>query len=143
MVQQHDNSDSIIAQDRNYDGVDQPGGLSPYSQTEIDDLLYASDRPVEDRVERLKEIRAEMQMRESGDFGDEDGRDLITEIDRAIDELQGDLEGVEASPDMAPEAIMDPADHLDALAPDDVDARQALTGEAFDRADVEVGASRQ
>jgi hypothetical protein len=129
MVQQHDNSDSIITQDGNFDAVDQPGLSHPYSQNEIDDLLYASDRSVEDRVARLREIRDEMAVRESGDFGEEDPRDMMAEIDRAIDTLQGDLEGVEAEGDLAPEAIMDPNDHLDALAPDDVDARSALTGE--------------
>jgi hypothetical protein len=129
MVQQHDNSDSIITQDGNFDAVDQPGLSHPYSQNEIDDLLYGSDRPVEDRLARLREIRDEMTVRESGDFGEEDPRDMMAEIDRAIDTLQGDLEGVEAEGDLAPEAIMDPNDHLDALAPDDVDARSALTGE--------------
>jgi hypothetical protein len=130
MVQQHDNSDGIITQDGNFDAVDQPGLSHPYSQNEIDDLLYASDRSVEDRVARLREIRDEMTVRESGDFGEEDPRDMIGEINRAIETLQGDLEGVEAERDLAPEAIMDPNDHLDALAPDDVDARNALTGES-------------
>jgi hypothetical protein len=130
MVQQHDNSDSIITQDGNFDAVDQPGLSHPHSQNEIEDLLYASDRSVEDRVARLREIRDEMTVRESGDFGEEDPRDMIGEINRAIETLQGDLEGVEAEGDLAPEAIIDPNDHLDALALDDVDARNALTGES-------------
>ena len=129
MVQQHDNSDSIISQDESYDAVDQPGLSNPYSQNEIDDLLYSSERSVEDRIQRLSEIRAEMQARASGDFGGQDGRDMLAEIDRALDELRGDSQTADNNAELAPEAVIDPDDHLDTLAPDDIDARSALTGE--------------
>lgn len=128
MPQHRDNSDALIPLDAQFDANEQPGLSIPYSQDEIEDLLYGSDRPVEERVERLKEMRAEMVTRESGDFGDQDPKDMIAEIDRAIDELQADSASADENFELDAAVAIDPEDHLDALAPDDVDARLALTG---------------
>ncbi|QQR38553.1 hypothetical protein [Devosia rhizoryzae] len=138
MVQQRDNSDPLTPIDEPFDANEQPGLSIPYSQDEIEDLLYGSDRPVAERVERLKEMRAEMATRESGDFGDQDPKDMMAEIDRALDELQADNDYADENGDFDPALAIDPEDHLDALAPDDVDAREALTGE--DEDDIEDGA---
>ncbi len=124
----HTQPDPVVSQDTTYDAVDQPGLAHPYSQNEIEDILYASDLSVEDRLARLREIRGEMVVRESGDFGEEDPADMIDELDRAIEELQRDAQDADDTGDAAVMAA-DPADHLDALAPDDVDARAALIGE--------------
>ncbi len=124
----HTQPDPVVSQDTTYDAVDQPGLAHPYSQNEIEDILYASDLSVEDRLARLREIRGEMVVRESGDFGEEDPADMIDELDRAIEELQRDAQNADDTGDAAVMAA-DPADHLDALAPDDVDARAALIGE--------------
>jgi hypothetical protein len=129
MAQQRENSDPLVPHDATFDAVDQPGLSLPYSQDEIQDLLFGSDRSVEERVERLKEMRSEMTTRESGDFGDEDPKDMIAEIDRALAELQGDVAIADDNIEAGAAVDMDPSDHLDALSPDDIDARAALTGE--------------
>ncbi|NGP17272.1 hypothetical protein [Devosia aurantiaca] len=138
MVQPRDNSDPLTPIDEPFDANEQPGLSIPYSQDEIEDLLYGSDRPVAERVERLKEMRVEMATRESGDFGDQDPKDMMAEIDRALDELQADNDYADENGDFDPALAIDPEDHLDALAPDDVDAREALTGE--DEDEIEDGA---
>lgn len=137
MVQQRDNSDPLTPIDEPFDANEQPGLSIPYSQDEIEDLLYGADRPVAERVERLKEMRAEMATRESGDFGDQDPKDMLAEIDRALDELQADNAYADENSDFDPALAIDPDEHLDALSPDDVDAREALTGEDAD--DIEEG----
>ncbi len=132
MVQHHDNSDALMPFDGNFDATEQVGFGLPFSQDEIEDLLYGSDRPVEERVERLKEMRAELVTREQGDFGDEDPRAMIDEIDRAIGELNADSAEADETGEFDPALDIDPNDHLDALSPDDVDARAALTGQEND-----------
>lgn len=138
MVQQRDNSDALIPVDEVFEGSDQPGISISFTQDEIEDLLYGAERPVEERVQRLREMRAELVTRESGDFGDEDARDMMVEIDRALEELQADSENADENGDLDAAVAVDPADHLDALSPDDVDGREALTGEDAD--DIEDGA---
>ena len=128
MVQPRDNSDPLTPIDEPRDANDLPGLSYPYSQDEIQDLLYGSDRPVEERIDRLKEMREEMATRESGDFGDQDPKDMLAEIDRALDELQADSASADENFELDAAVSIDPEDHLDALSPDDVDARLALTG---------------
>lgn len=129
MAQHHDNSDALMPFDGTFDATEQVSFGLPFSQDEIEDLLYGGDRPVDERIERLKEMRAELVTREQGDFGDEDPTAMIEEIDRALDELQGDLANADDNGELDAAVDIDPADHLDALAPDDVDARAALIGE--------------
>lgn len=139
MAQPHDNSDPLMPFDATFDASEQISLVLPYSQDEVEDLLYGSDRPVEERLERLKEMRAELATRERGDFGDQDPRDLINEIDRAIDELKADTAQADDSDPLDPAVDIDPADHLDALSPDDIDARAALIGEEEFYGDYEDG----
>jgi hypothetical protein len=129
MAQHFEDDGRLVPQDTNFDNADQPGIAQPYSQTEIEDLLYATDLPVAERIERLKEMRAEAAARESGDWGEEDPAAMIDELDRAIEELQGDSENADDNFELDAATIVDPNDHLDALSPDDVDARAALTGQ--------------
>jgi hypothetical protein len=128
MVQPRDNSDPLTPIDEPFDANEQPGLFIPYSQDEIEDLLYSADRPVEERIQRLKEMRDEMTTRESGDFGDQDPKDMLAEIDRALEELQADEAQADSTFELDPAVAIDPEDHLDALSPDDVDSRLALTG---------------
>ena len=58
MAQHHDHHGTMVPQDTNFDNADQPGIAQPYSQTEIEDLLYGDDRPASERLARLKELRA-------------------------------------------------------------------------------------
>ena len=59
MAQHHDHHGTMVPQDTNFDNADQPGIAQPYSQTEIEDLLYGDDRPASERLARLKELRDE------------------------------------------------------------------------------------
>lgn len=129
MVQNHRHPGSLVPQETDFDNSDTPGIAQPYSQTEIEDLLYGNDRSAEERLDRLHEMRAEAAARESGDFGGEDPAALLTEIDRAIFELQRDMDNSDDAGDFQGSVMVDPNDHLDALSPDDVDARRALEGE--------------
>ena len=140
MAQHHDNSDALMPYDGTFDATEQVSFGLPFSQDEIEDLLYGSDRPVEERIDRLNEMRAELAIREQGDFGDEDPKAMIAEIDRALDELRGDAANADENGELDAAVDMDPADHLDALSPDDVEAREALTGEDYDSADEDFDA---
>ena len=141
MAQHQNQHGSIVPQDTSYDAVDQPGLARPYTQDEVDDLLFGTDRSASERLARLREIRDEMAMRESGDWGDQDPAAMMDELDRAIDELSATIAN---SSDMGedymllePTLDMDNSDRLDTLAPDDVDAISAIAGEDVDEADEE------
>src|SRR5690606_24516272 len=91
MAQHHDHHGTMVPQDTNFDNSDQPGISQPYSQSEIEELLYGDDRPAAERVARLKELRNESAIRESGDWGGQDPASLLDELDRAIDELSATI----------------------------------------------------
>lgn len=129
MAQHHDHHGTMVPQDTNFDNADQPGIAQPYSQTEIEDLLYGDDRPASERLARLKELRDEAAIRESGDWGDQDPAAMLDELDRAIDELSATIangDDEETYAGLATNFDNDPADRLDALSPDDEDARHAI-----------------
>lgn len=108
----------------------QPGSAVPVSRSEIDDLLYADDRPLGERLDRLREIRDEVRARASLDFAGDDQRKLCAELDEAIGQL--DLRhGMSAAFDH------DPLDHREALAPDsdELAALQAEDDADFETAD--------
>jgi hypothetical protein len=123
----------IIAQDIEPGDPSEAFGIAePYTQTEIEDLLYGEDRPAGQRLARLRELRDEATIRESGDWGDQDPAATLDELDRAIDELAAMIANGDDGEDyagLAPTYSNDPTDRLDALAPDDVDAREAIEGE--------------
>ena len=129
MVQHHDHPGSLVPQETSFDNADTPGIAQPYSQNEVEDLLYGNDRPARDRLERLKEMRAEAAVRESGDLGGQDPAFLVEELDRAIAELSRDLDNADDTGSVDAAMSDDPADHLETLSPDDTDARDALIGE--------------
>jgi hypothetical protein len=88
----------------------------PISEVEIDELLHEEDRPVEERLGRLRELRSTLQAMEVADFsGDDDPQSLLLEIDRAIDRL----ESLGSDPGEGLPASYDPADHRELLSPDD------------------------
>ena len=131
MSQSHHHG-TIVPQEINFDNADQPGISQPFSQSEVEELLFGDDRPVEERLERLREIRSEAAARESADWGDEDPAALLDEIDRAIEALTTDMGDADDTADFANLSASfehDPSDHLEALSPDDEDARHALEGD--------------
>lgn len=131
MAQMHHRG-TLVPQETNFDNADQAGIAQPYSQSEIEDLLYGDDRPVEERLARLREMRDESAIRESGDWGDEDPAAMLDELDRAIEELSGDAEASDDNFGLADAVLDDPANHSHALAPDDVDALERLAGESLE-----------
>lgn len=127
------NLDNIIAQDIEPGDASEAFGIAePYTQTEIEDLLYGDDQPAGQRLARLRELREEATVRESGDWGDQDPAATLDELDRAIDELSALIANGESDEEYAGLATNfdnDPNDRLDALSPDDDDARFAIQGE--------------
>jgi len=138
MAQTH-NHGTLVPQETNFDNADQAGIAQPYSQTEIEDLLYSDDRSVDERLARLREMRDEAVTRESGDWGEEDPAAMIEEIDRAIAELSADRASSDDNFELANVVSDDPADHSHALSPDDVDALRELAGEEVFYEDDEDG----
>ena len=129
MAQHYDHHGTMVPQDTNFDNADQPGIAQPYSQSEIEELLYGDDRPASERLARLRELRDESAIRESGDWGDQDPAAMLVELDRAIDELSATIANADDTDSYAGLQTTfdnDPADRLDTLSPDDVDARHAI-----------------
>ena len=136
----HNNHDAVLPQDTDFDNDDQPGIAQPYTQSEIEDLLYGTDRPASERLAALQEMRNENAIRESGDWGDQDPAAMLDEIDRAIDELSGIMANADDLDDDYPglETGLDTTERLDTLSPDDVDAIDAIeNGEDLDEEDDE------
>lgn len=136
MAQHQDHHGTMVPQETNFDNADQPGIAQPYTQTEVEELLYGNDRPASERLARLRELRNESAIRESGDWGDQDPAAMLEELDRAIDELSATIANSEDNEDFAGLAATydnDPAGRLDTLSPDDEDGRYAIEGdeEAF------------
>ena len=106
---------TVIGQDMplGNDG-DTPGFAQPVSLTEIEELLYGDDWPIEERLARLRVARQEIADLEAPDFGDEDPLVLV----RAIDDAIGRLEGL-AGESMDPTSVdHDASVHRETLAPD-------------------------
>ena len=135
------NPGTIIPQDIEPGDASEAFGIAePYTQTEIEDLLYGEDRPARQRLARLRELREEATVRESGDWGDQDPRQTIDELDRAIDELSATMANTTDLEDyagLAPTFDMDPNTRLDALSPDDIETRQAIEGIENDEDDLD------
>lgn len=136
MAQHQDHHGTVVPQDTNFDNADQPGIAQPYTQSEVEELLFGGDRPASERLALLRELRNESAIRESGDWGDQDPASMLDEIDRAIDELSATIANADDNGDFAGLATTfdnDPADRLDTLSPDDEETRQAIEGdeEAF------------
>lgn len=67
---------------------DTPGMAQPVSQTEVEELLYSDDWPIEERLARLRDMRRDIADFEAPDYGDEDPLTLVRFIDDAITRLQ-------------------------------------------------------
>ena len=126
------NPDNVISQDIEPGDASEAFGIAePYTQTEIEDLLYGDDRPASQRLDRLRELREQAAVREAGDWGDQDPARTMDELDRAIDELSADIGNSEDGDEyagLASNFATDPNTRLDALSPDDVDTREAIEG---------------
>jgi hypothetical protein len=109
---------------------DTPGYSAPIGPGEIEELLYNEEWTAAERVERLLEMRAQLAELESPDFGDDDPRTLIRQIDAAVGQLQNlEGEGMDASG-----IDMDASSHRETLAPD---SDELLDLEALDAASLD------
>ena len=107
--------DDIVPQDTALNDTSDETIISlPLSETEIEDLLYGGERSSAERIELLRALRDDIAERESSDFGGNDPRALLDEIDSRIAELLG------AERDGSRHAIFDrdPLAHRETLAPD-------------------------
>jgi hypothetical protein len=136
MSQPNPRHGTILPQSNGFDGSeDSPGIAQPISQSEIEDLLYNDERPVDERIDRLRELRDEAAIRASGDNGS-DAWILLRELENALDLLIQDEEAADGNSEFAvfdAAYEVDPADHLEALSPDDEDGRLAIEGDGLDR----------
>lgn len=108
---------------------DTPGFAAPIGPGEIEELLYNEEWTATARIERLLEMRARLADLESPDFGDDDPRTLIRQIDAALGQLQS-----LAGEGMDPSSMdLDPAAHRETLSPD---SDELLDLEALDQEDV-------
>jgi hypothetical protein len=106
----------LFGRDMRFEEEDTPGGpAEPLSQAEIEELLYNDGLAAADRLARLKQLRADLEARQADDFGDNDPKSLLTEIDSAILRLEDPARvgATETSFDS------DPANHRETLSPDD------------------------
>lgn len=104
------------------------------SMDEVRELLYGDDRPVEARVDRLRELAEELRAREAGEVADNDAETLLAEIERAIGDLQH--KGRRTS---EPGAFdVDPLAHRETLAPDS-DEREAIEDADEESVEEDIG----
>lgn len=141
MSQPNPRHGTILPQSNGFDdGEDTPGIAQPISQSEIEELLYNDERPVDERIERLREMRDEAAIRASGDSGS-DAWILLRELENALDMLVRDEEAADSNAEFAvfdAAYEVDPADHLEALSPDDEDGRLAIEGDGLDSSEEAV-----
>lgn len=132
MAQHRDTHDPLVTRDTTFDAADGTNLQETYTLDEIEDLLYGDDRSAHARLAKLRELRDDAAMRESGDWGGQDPAAALSEIDRAIDELSAMIansDETETYAELAPTLNADPNERLDALSPDDEDTRHAIEGD--------------
>lgn len=114
-----DNSGNVIPQDVTpQDGWDDVLTALPMSETEVEDLLYGESMPVEERLQRLRDLAAQLRDQTPADTGPNDPGSLLQEVERAIGSLSTDLA---RDPDLAYDEVTvdeDPLAHRETLSPD-------------------------
>jgi hypothetical protein len=110
----------------------------PISQNEIDELMYGEDRPIEERLDRLRELADDLRARQVGEVGDDDAATLLGAVERAVASLTAKSEYV-GEPGMLDE---DPLDHRETLSPDS-DELEEIEEEDEESVEEDVGGSIQ
>jgi hypothetical protein len=107
--------DDFLPQDSAEDDSSLPTNTAqPFSQAELEDLLYGDSRSVAERLTLLRQFRADLAARAGGDIADDDPTELIAEIDQRIVELESD----ESPGGASGTRDVDPLAHRETLAPD-------------------------
>jgi len=107
---------SIVSQDNrdSSDFNDVVLTAEPFSQAEIDDLLYSDGFSRSERLERLRALRDDLAGREASDLGNNDTSALLGEVREAIGALE--TEGGESMD--ASSVDHNPEDHSETMSPD-------------------------
>jgi hypothetical protein len=119
----------IAANDTPDSGADALGPGIAISQDEIDDIALDDTRPIEDRIERLRELRDRVASAAASQLEEDDTADITAEIDGMIEALSreadytGELDDLSALDGVT---MVDPNDRLDTLPPDDEDGRHRI-----------------
>ena len=134
-MSQINHQDSIVTARDTLFGDDEQvrtGPALPIAQDEVDELLFGESLGKEERLNRLLQLREEMTAAGSADVAGSDAASLLTEIGRAISELQSlPGEGMDpASVDHNPE------DHRETLSPDDDELLALLDEDEEEEADL-------
>lgn len=109
-----DPEDKILARDLTDDDENMPSGnADPFTETELDDLLYGEGDP-EERMARLLDLRNILVARQSAEFADRDAEELLADVDRAILTLRGSR----GSPVELADFEGEDTDHRETLSPD-------------------------
>jgi hypothetical protein len=104
----------------------------PFSEAELQDLLYGEGRSVGERLALLRQFRSDLADRAGGDVADDDATALLAEIDARIAELESDGSLGEATDTLD----VDPLAHRETLSPDS-DELEELEDEDADSLDEE------
>src|SRR5690606_16006390 len=125
------NQDAIVlAKDNRFGDENETAGPDqPFSQIEVEDLLYNDAISAPERLARLRAYRDDLRAQESIDFGDGDPRALVGEIDEAIMRL----ENTAADGSSETTRDLDPLEHRETLSPDDDDLLDELEEEASEQ----------
>ena len=130
-MSQTNSGSSILDQESQLgDAVDQPGIDYPFTQDEIDDLLYGETDSTGDRLAKLRELRDQITARRGAEWMGDDPQRMLGEIETAIQRLEG-ASGADQDRDYSLDETMmdtDPLSHRETLSPDDdqlLDAQEA------------------
>ena len=106
---------TVESQDTRNDGDGEQVIIAqPLSQAEIDELLYSDEFPREERLDRLRQVQADLAEREASDFGSDDPGALLGVVNEAILALESDFgESMDAA-----SVDHNPEDHRETLSPD-------------------------
>ena len=104
----------------------------PFSEAELQDLLYGEGRSVEERLTLLRQFRGDLAERAGGDIAGDDATTLLDEIDARIAELESDGNLGDATDTLD----VDPLAHRETLSPDS-DELEELEEEDADSLDEE------
>lgn len=104
----------------------------PFSEAELQDLLYGEGRSVEERLTLLRQFRGDLADRAGGDIAGNDAAALLDEINERIAELESDGSLGEAAETLD----VDPLAHRETLSPDS-DELEELEEEDADSLDEE------
>jgi len=141
-MSQTNSGSSILDQESQLgDAVDQPGIGYPFTQDEIDELLYGETGSTGDRLSKLRELRDQITARGQAEWMGDDPQRMLGEIETSIQRLEGVSQNDEDTDYTIDDTMMDvdPLAHRETLSPDDDELLDAMDAEAASLEDDEDG----